>query len=108
MNNCRVARIRALNDEVRHHPRLGRWLITPKVQSHPALEAILERVRTFREFTNQNDPYHEHDFGSFEFDGETYFWKIDYYDVTLSMASPDPVDEMLTRRVLTIMHASEY
>ena len=27
-----------------------------------------------------NDPYAEHDFGSFEHDGQTIFWKIDLYD----------------------------
>ena len=39
-----------------------------------------------------NDPYGEHDFGSFRYAGETIFWKFDYYDVDLQMHSPDPSD----------------
>lgn len=108
MTDYRTAQIRALNDRLRHHPSRGYWLITHKVRIHPSARKILEKVRTFRDFSNENDPYQEHDFGAFEFEGETYFWKIDYYDLTLTMASPDPLDEMVTQRVLTIMHASEY
>jgi hypothetical protein len=78
------------------------------MQSHPNLPTILEIVRSFCAFSDANDPFHEHDFGSFEFDNERFFWKIDYYDLTLSAASPDPSNEKLTQRVLTVMHASEY
>ncbi len=108
MTACKVTQIRALNDELRGNPCRGHWLITPRVQGHPALVKIIERVCTFCDFSDLNDTHHEHDFGAFEFDGETYFWKIDYYDLALSAASPDPTDEMVTQRVLTIMHASEY
>jgi hypothetical protein len=31
----------------------------------------------FAAFTEKNDPHFEHDFGNFELDGETLFWKID-------------------------------
>jgi hypothetical protein len=108
MSHCKTPQIRDLNDGLRRDPCRGRWLITPKVQSHPALVKILEAVRTFRNFSDLNDPHHEHDFGAFDVNGEKFFWKIDYYDLTLCMASPDPSDEKLTQRVLTIMHASEY
>jgi hypothetical protein len=108
MNNERASKIRVLNDALRQNPRRGLWLVTSRLQSHPALLEILESVRSFCTFSQENDPYHEHDFGAFEFDGEQYFWKIDYYDLTLSMASPDPCDEAITQRVLTVMHASEY
>ncbi len=108
MTDKQTSRIRALNDALRKDPKRGLWLITSRVESHPALADIVEVVRSFCTFSEVNDPFHEHDFGAFEFDNEKYFWKIDYYDLTLTMASPDPSDEELTQRVLTIMHASEY
>jgi len=69
---------------------------------------IVERVRTFDDFSDDNDPYGEHDFGAFEQDGDKIFWKIDYYDRQLTQGSPDPTDPKLTTRVLTVMLASEY
>ncbi|MBW8911009.1 MAG: DUF3768 domain-containing protein [Sphingomonas sp.] len=49
------------------------------------------------------DPYGEHDFGSFSLFDQRFFWKIDYYDRSLSAGSPDPADAAATCRVLTIM-----
>ena len=46
--------------------------------------------RHLREFEADNDPYGEHDFGSFEYSGETIFWKIGYYDATLKMGLAQP------------------
>ena len=70
--------------------------------------AIREKVETFDDFTPDNDPYGEHDFGAFDHNGEKIFWKIDYYDATLTYGSEDPSDPQQTVRVLTIMLASEY
>ena len=70
-------------------------------------EAHLAVVR-YQDFTSDNDPQNEHDFGSFEHCGEKLFWKIDYYDLDLDMLSPDPANSAVTHRVLTIMLASEY
>ena len=79
----------------------------------PAAKAIImQRVQTFDTFTEDNDPYGDHTFGAFEFEvaGNSYriFWKIDLYDTQYSMGSDDPANPQVTRRVLTIMHASEY
>jgi hypothetical protein len=52
--------------------------------------------------------HREHDFGSFELAGETFFWKIDYYNNDLVAGSEDPADPSKTTRVLTIMLAEEY
>jgi hypothetical protein len=53
-------------------------------------------------------PYEEHDFGSFEADGQRIFFKIDYFHKALSHHSPDPCDPSVTERVITIMLAEEY
>ncbi len=104
-------RIRELNDAFRAGgPFSGGWLLTQGVRALGpafALEAT-DLVQQFDRFGAANDPYGEHDFGSFELSGETLFWKIDYYDLDLRFGSPDPSDETITRRVLTLMLASEY
>ena len=66
------------------------------------------RVHGFTAFSPDNDPYGEHDFGSFEYAGKTIFWKIDCYDRDLDNGSPDPTDPAVTTRVLTVLLAEEY
>ena len=70
--------------------------------------SLLQKVRSFDAFGEDNDPHGEHDFGAFDLCGERLFWKIDYYDKDLSFGSPEPADPAVTRRVLTIMLASDY
>ena len=41
---------------------------------------VMDRVRQYDTFTPDDDPWKEHDFGAFEFEGEKCFWKIDDYD----------------------------
>ena len=83
-------------------------MITQGVQALDDVPSVLDQVRRFDTFTLDNDPYGEHDFGSFRYAGETVFWKLDYYDVDSAMHSPDPSDPTVTTRVLTIMLADEY
>ncbi|WP_292533133.1 DUF3768 domain-containing protein [Methylocystis sp.] len=70
--------------------------------------SAVRKTATFDAFTQDNDPHGEHDFGSFELAGRTFFWKIDYYDPNLEFGSEDPGDPTKTTRVLTIMLADEY
>src|SRR5436309_61645 len=53
---------------------------------------VVLKVQSFADFNANNDPYGEHDFGSFEVAGETFFWKIDCYDSLCEFGSEDPAD----------------
>lgn len=100
--------IAALNDQARRTFKDCRVVITQGVQALGDVDATLRQVQLFNAFTTDNDPYGEHDFGAIRYQGQTIFWKIDYYDLDLHMHSPDPSDETVTARVLTIMLAEEY
>lgn len=80
--------------------------VTPGVQVLEDLSGLLDEIRRFNEFTEDNDPYGEHDFGVVYWLGEKVFWKIDYYDQALRYGE-DPLS-LDCRRVLTVMLASEY
>jgi hypothetical protein len=115
-------RIRELNDEFRAKGPiwasvLGRarpdedgWYITSGVSSFGPLFVleVVGAVARFDSFNEDNDPHGEHDFGAVEIAGERIFWKIDYYDLQLRYGSDDPANPDVTRRVITIMLASEY
>ena len=104
-------RIAELNDLCRKAMGIdGRLVQTEGICALPEADqsAIRERVERFDSFTEDNDPHGERDFGAFEHEGNRIFWKIDYYDRTLTWHSPDASDPRLTVRVLTIMLASEY
>ncbi len=65
-------------------------------------------IQSFSNFAKDNDPHGEHDFGSIDIEGETYFFKVDYYTLDMNGGSEDPADPSVTTRVLTIMRADEY
>ncbi len=73
-----------------------------------AVSRIVKTITLYDNFCHANDPYGEHDFGSFDADGQRIFFKIDCYDKALAYHSPDPSDPSVTERVLTIMLAEEY
>lgn len=91
----------------------GNVLITDGLQVHLVetghdVQDVLQVVRDFDAFTEDNDPYGEHDFGQFTFADKSCFWKIDLYNTTLDGGSEFPTDPTKTHRVLTIMLASDY
>ena len=102
--------ISTLNDRFRRTFQGGSVLMTPGIHAlgETGVASVLQKVRQFNSFTPDNDPYGEHDFGSFDHDGQKVFWKIDYYDLDQKFASPDPADPAVTMRVLTVMLAAEY
>ena len=73
-----------------------------------AVARIIQTIAVYDDFCHANDPYEEHDFGSFEADGHLIFFKIDYYNKALTYHSPDPSEPSVTERVITIMLAEEY
>lgn len=100
------ARIAKLNDAARRNvlsymTSAGVILLQPEMVAD-----IYTAVRNYGDFTEDNDPYGEHDFGSFKVHGHKIFWKIDYYDQQLKYGV-DPLDPDC-RRVVTIMLAEEY
>ena len=104
----KTATIALLNDLARTTLTDCRLVITQGIAAIGDMEAVIEQVRGYTDFTPSNDPYGEHDFGSFEHQCQTVFWKFDYFDLDLLMHSPDPADQMVTCRVLKVMLAEEY
>ena len=99
------AKIAAINDK--HRRSIEGCTVTKVVVAMgDDAKEIFVKVRDFSDFNEDNDPYGEHDFGSFTVDGIKVFWKIDYYNEGMSgwrdPLSPD------CHRVLTIMRADEY
>lgn len=108
--------IRAANDAFRTSGPIpgsgieGRKLHTSGIAAFaPSVVAdIWKMVAEFNSFTDDNDPYGEHDFGAFDQPiAGRIFWKIDYYDSAYEYGAEDPADPS-TRRVLTVMRADEY
>ena len=119
-----ATKIAALNDLLRKGGFGGTVYFTAGVQERGEafVTDALRAVREFTDFTPDNDPYGEHDFGSVlvpeksaapiraAFSGRLrkVFWKIDYYAPGLTAGSEDPSDRGKTARVLTVMLAEEY
>jgi len=104
------AEIRRLNDRLRCSGIGGRRLITAGIAAlgSDRVSEVLPAVARFDAFTEDNDPYDEHDCATLGVGGIRVLWKIDYYDLTLTRHSPDPSDPNVTIRVITVMLASEY
>lgn len=119
--------IRRLNDEARSNPGVAS-IANGTIGFHalPDIDrlAALSLIARFDQFTGDNDPYQEHDFGTVyklasgiwtqvrpedELTiAQRVFWKLDYYDNSLRDGSEAPWDAHATKRVLTIMLAEEY
>ena len=106
----RTEKIASLNDAFRTSFVGGRVVVTAGVAALNAQTRadVMRAVRTFTAFTPANDPHGEHDFGFVSVDEHELFWKIDYYDPSLSRHSDDAADPSVTARVLTIMLTEEY
>lgn len=103
--NKTSAKIAEINDRFRKQNPM-RYLITSGVLAQCSVMDIRYAVRHFSAFTEDNDPYGEHDFGSMKLNDEKLFWKIDYYDPSFELWC-DPLHPEC-ERVLTVMLAEEY
>jgi len=110
MTDNRTQQIRRLNDQFRKSGRGGRVVVTAGIKSlgMKAIILIMEKVKNFDAFNHDNDPYGEHDFGSFDHNGDLIYFKIDYYDKVMEYGSTDPANAAVTTRLLTILLAEEY
>ena len=115
MSDNRAKRIAVLNDALRQDPDTGehgRIMMTRGVSEFgiPFTVLALAKLKSFDIFTKDNDPYGEHDFGSFEVDAHKLFWKIDYFEKGsgLMAGAEAPDNPATTNRILTIMSAEEY
>ncbi len=118
MSEENTTKIRELNDRTRQQLFVPHFMrpFPCQIVHTQGIEAFSEdqrheiyvAVAEFDDFTEDNDPYGEHDFGLFDYDGHKIYWKIDYYDNDLQFGSEDPADIDVTTRVLTILLSSEY
>jgi hypothetical protein len=110
LSRDKVAEIRRLNDQFRTTFRGGQILLTASVAEMPDMvkASALQRVADFKYFNEENDPAEEHDYGSFDHCNREVWFKIDYFDVKLDHASPDPTDTLVTKRVMTIGLAQDW
>ena len=108
-----TTKIKELNDSFRKDFRghRGNFVVTRGVVDlgQEAFADIMCLVQGLDNFTPDNDPHGEHDFGSFMYEAHRIFWKIDYYsDETCLWGSEAPHDPAKSYRVLTVMLAEEY
>lgn len=100
------ARIAKLNDAARRNV-MSYMTSAGVISLEPSVVGdIYTAVYNYKRFTEDNDPYGEHDFGSFKIHRQKIFWKIDYYDENLKHWC-DPLDSRC-KRVVTVMLAEEY
>jgi hypothetical protein len=100
----KIVMISMLNDKFR---KSGLGInLTCGVQAVQDLPGLLRAIREYDDFTPDSDPYEEHDFGKLNWHGDKVFWKIDYYDQTMTCWA-DPLTKEC-RRVMTVMLAEEY
>ncbi len=99
MNKETIAR---KNDIFRRTFIGGKVLLTEGVEHSEDLQKVIKAVQIFDDFSPDNDPYKEHDFGKVTINNEEYFFKIDYYDDEYQYFKEDG------NRVMTIMLSYEY
>lgn len=106
----RAEGIARLNDKLRTTGTGGQIMVTRGVSTLDGFNApdLMAALKNYDGFDIDNDPHGERDFGDLTLWGEDLLWKVDAYDKAYQYASPDPADERVTNRVLTVMLVTEY
>ena len=102
--------IATLNDKFRKSFIGGEVLLSAGIAAMSSEDKanIVSMVQNFNDFNEDNDPYKEHDFFSFDYKGDKIIAKIDYYDLNHKYMSEDPSNPDITNRILTIMKVFEW
>lgn len=105
----KVDRIRVVNDTLRQTGIGGKTFVTRSIADldDETQYRIMKAVRNFDDFTEDNDPYGEHDCAIVSFEGYRVMFKIDYYAPDRMHGSEDPADPNKTVRVMTVMFPEE-
>src|SRR6516162_3075294 len=92
--DSKTARIRALNDDLRQNFAEGHAVMTPGIAAlgAEAVARIVMTIAVYDDFCHANHPHEEHDFGAFDADGHTIFFKIDF--TTRTSATTPPIRQM--------------
>ena len=111
IKNYEIAKARrSKNDLLRKFAAGGEIACTNGIWNLPkdVRDEVCKAVREFDDFTVDNDPYGEHDFGAITVQDHKVFWKIDYHDVEVEFPLYDaaPLDTEVP--IMMIMLAEEY
>ena len=102
------------NDTFRKHilptDKIGKFVFTQGIndEGQKFIKEAFDQVRTFDDFNENNDPYHDHTFGAVEVFGKKVWFKIDLFDENYEYGADNPTELQETRRVLTVLFPSEY
>jgi Protein of unknown function (DUF3768) len=82
-------------------------IMTPGIAAlgKEVVDRIIKTITVFDDFHHSMALENQHDFGSFEAEGRTIMFKIDYYDYGLDCPDAGLTDPV---RVVTLMLAKEY
>ena len=103
-------RIRNLNDTLRQTFLGGKVITTEGFNGLPDAirQKAMKAIQQYDGFTEANDPYGIHEFGTVRVEDQDIWFKIDAFDQNMEYGSPNPADPSVTRRVLTILLSDEY
>jgi len=93
----KAARIRELNDQLRCKALGGRIVITRGIEALGAdgVREVLTAVARFDDFTEDNDPWGEHDCAGLTVNGHRIIFKHDYTTAICGGIRPTPATQRL-------------
>lgn len=105
-----TATVAQFNDELRMYGIGGRVVLTQAIANLALCDrlAVIQAIREFEEFSQENDPHKEHAFGVLTVNRRKIFWKIDYNYKNFLNGTAASGDAAAIVRELTVMLADEY